>query len=112
VIHAAILAVMLTATAGDAVALREDTPAPFSGVLLQDDRFAALLLAEVKADQAEQQKMIDARYIERLESQLDRRMRDPKWYEQSGFQRWVGFGVGVLVTSLAIQMGVIIVNAQ
>lgn len=110
-IHAIVLAFALVA-ADNAVPLRKGDEAPFGGVLLKDDRFAALLLSEVKAEQMEQREALDARYIERLEKQLDRSTQEPKWYIQPGFQRWLGFGVGVLVTTLAIQMGVIIVDAH
>ena len=94
--------------ANTVVPIQENEPAPFTGLLVPECQFAKLLEAQLAAEdfkgKLEVQKNLTADleliYAKRLEVAMS-----PKWYESPLFNRWLGFGIGVVVTGFAIWGG-------
>lgn len=93
----------------------KDAPAPFTGLVVPEGRFAELLQAEVDVEELTGKLEIQERLLSNVEKVYDQRLeaatRPQKWYETPAFNRWLGFGIGVVVTGLAVWAGKEIVEA-
>lgn len=100
-----IVAFSIPVFAQDAVPLLQGEKAPSDGVLVSEVRFKKFLNAEIAADKLEAQLRVQERFTDSLESLYVKRLKtvsSQRWYETPGFNRWVGFGAGVLFTSLVV----------
>lgn len=86
--------------------LMKGQPAPFSGLLVTEGRFTSLLEMEIEASDLAGQLEIQKRLTSNLEvlytRKLEAAVEEPAWYEKPSFNRWLGFGIGVAVTVLAV----------
>lgn len=90
--------------------------APFTGLLVPEQRFTQLLEAELDAEKLKRQQLVDKKYILSLEemykAQLAKATQPDKWYEKPSANRWFGFTIGIIVTVLAVYGGIKIVEAN
>ena len=88
------------------VPIKKGAVAPFSGLLVPEERFVELLQAELRAELLEGKLRIKDKTERALESMYQRHLKratEPiPWYEKPSFNRWLGFGIGVIFTGLAI----------
>lgn len=95
--------------------LFEGDAAPFTGLLVPEKRFTGLLNAELKLDITERKLVVEQQYSKELDltyrEKLKEATKEQRWYETPSFNRWLGFGIGVVVTVLSIYGGVKIVEA-
>ena len=96
-------------TGVDCVPLLKDSPAPFSGVLVPEGRFVAFLEAEQKLAEVKGELEIEKKAGRVLESmyvgKLELAVKPLSWYQTPEFNRWLGFGLGVVVTAGAVWGG-------
>jgi len=91
------------------VVLKEGEPAPFKGFLVPEIRFTQLLQAEI--DVADLKFKLDLELkksaeLEKLYLDGVGKLAKPiHWSEGVTFNRWLGFGIGVIVMGLAIYGG-------
>jgi len=92
--------------AQEVVPLMKDQPAPFNGLLVKEGRFTRLLEKETEAADLAGQLEIQKRLTSNLEvlytRKLEAAVEELAWYEKPSFNRWLGFGIGVAVTVLAV----------
>lgn len=97
------------------VPVLKDAPAPYTGLLVPEGRFTKLLEAEIAAKTLTGELEIQKNLTESLErvytEKLMEAVKPLKWYETPRFNRWLGFGIGALVTGLAIWGGAELVKA-
>jgi len=91
------------------VPVDKNKTAPFTGLLVQENRFTELLGAEIDAKQLAGELQIQKNLTTNLEAVYNEKLREAvkpvPWYERPSFNRWLGFGIGVVVTFLAIWGG-------
>ena len=100
--------------AQDVVSMKKDERAPHAGLLVKESRFTKLLEAEMDVEDLKGQLEIQRRLTSNLESMYTRRIEEAvnlKWYEKPSFNRWLGFGIGIIVTGLAVLGGAQLVKA-
>jgi len=90
-------------------------PAPFTGLLVPEDRFVQFLEAEAKLDGAqrelEQQKKYSSDLDAMYRKQLEEAVKPEPWYMDPRLHASIGFIIGVATTTLAVYGGVKIVEA-
>ncbi|KKM80668.1 hypothetical protein LCGC14_1337520 [marine sediment metagenome] len=99
----------LTAHAGgpvQVVPLAKDAPASFTGLLVPGKRFTELLRAELQVQELKGQLSIQEKTAQALEAmylgKLKQATTPVPWYKTPSFNRWFGFGLGMVCTGLAI----------
>ena len=98
------------AARAETVALEKGTAAPFNGLLLPEARFLKLLDAELHLDEATRKLEIERRVTIDLQAMYNTKLTEASkpipWHETANFNRWLGFGIGmvigVAVTALAV----------
>lgn len=94
----------------DVVVLMAGQTASFSGVLVPEDRFEKYLRAEMEVESLRFRLNMELKAFASLEDMMLRRLEDATkptpWYERPSFNRWLGFGIGVVVTGFLIWGGV------
>lgn len=97
------------------VMVEKDNPAPFTGLLVPELRFTKLLEAEITAEKLAGELKIQKDLTDNLEQVYNEKLREAvkplKWYETPAFNRWLGFGIGIVVTGLAVWGGIEIAKA-
>lgn len=97
------------ANSGKVVVVLEGKPAPFSGILVPEERFKAFLKAELAVEELRGKLDIRTREMHNIEqvyrARLEEATKPPPWYESPGFNRWLGIGIGVAITVGAIYAG-------
>ena len=87
------------------VPLEQEAPAPFTGLLVPEKRFTELLRAETRAQELEGQLLIQEKMAQALEAmyldKLKQATAPVPWYKTPSFNRWLGFGLGMVCTGLA-----------
>lgn len=95
--------------------VEKDNPAPFTGLLVPELRFTKLLEAEITAEKLAGELKIQKDLTDNLEQVYNEKLREAvkplKWYETPAFNRWLGFGIGIVVTGLAVWGGIEIAKA-
>jgi len=83
--------------------------APHSGLLVDEVRFATLLSSEIEVENLTGKLSIQTRLTDNMErlylKRLEEAVREIPWYEAPSFNRWLGFGIGVTVSVLAVYGG-------
>jgi hypothetical protein len=83
--------------------------ADFTGLLVPEKRYTEFLDAEVTARDLRGKLDIEAKKHDALESMYQEKLKQASeplpWYKEPSFNRWLGLGIGVVVTSLAIWGG-------
>ena len=91
------------------VPLMEGKCAAFTGLLVPEKRYTEFLDSEVTARDLRGKLEIEAKKHDALDSMYREKLKQASeptpWYEEPSFNRWVGFGIGVAVTALAIYGG-------
>lgn len=86
----------------DHAALMKDQPAPFSGILVKEDRFSEYLTLELQIESLLGKLEIQENLVSNIERvysiKLEAATRPERWYESANFHMIVGFIVGVGVT--------------
>jgi len=97
-----ILALVSPAVAQDHAGIVKDQPAPFSGVLVSEDKFTEYLTLELRVEELEGRLEIQENLVQNVEQVYSKKLevatRPEKWYETPGFNRAVGFLIGVGLT--------------
>lgn len=92
------------------VPLLKGADAPFSGLLVPEVRFRQMLLAEATSEAFQEKLEVERKAYDELERTyylaLEEASRPKPWYQSPEINRWLGFGAGVLVTSL-VAVGVV-----
>ena len=103
------------ALAQDVVPVKEGDPAPFSGLLVKEARFTKMLEAELSVEELSGKLKIQEGLTSKLEliysTKLEEAVKPLPWYQGPEFNKWLGFFLGVAVTSLAIWGGSELVKA-
>jgi|GEM_PF-4433531 len=77
----------------------KDQQAPFSGVLVKEQKFIEYLQLELKVEGLEGRLEIQENLVQNIEQVYSKKLevatRPEKWYETPGFNRAIGFIVGV-----------------
>lgn len=101
--------------AEDVVPLQSGEMTPYSGLLVKEARFATFLNSEILVEDLTGRLSIQTRLTENLEKlyvgRLEEAVQKPRWYESPSFNRWLGFGIGVVVSALAVYGGSKLVKA-
>lgn len=96
----------LPVAAQDVIPLLEGDQAPHAGLLVREKRFTQMVKADILRADIAGRLEIQERLTETLEAMYVGRLEEAsvplKWYQTPEFNRWFGFGAGVLVTSLAV----------
>lgn len=86
--------------------LMEGSAAPFSGLLVPEERFTELLQAELERDsykaKYEAQKKHTIAVEDLYSEKLKEAAKPPPWYETPSFNRWLGVILGVAVTGFTL----------
>lgn len=94
----------------DVVVLMKGDPAPFSGILVPELRFKKYVRAELKVVDLEFRLQSQITFSTNMESmylkRLEEATRPRPWYERPSFNRWLGWGLGVVTTGLIVWAGV------
>jgi hypothetical protein len=89
--------------------LREET-APFSGLLVPEERFRELMVKESMADAFQEKLEVERKAYDALEKAyfeaLSEANKPKPWYQSPEINRWLGFGAGVMVAAL-VTLGVV-----
>ena len=100
-----LLALALPAWPAQVVPLEQKAPAPFTGLLVPEKRFTELLRAETRVQELEGQLSIQEKTAQALEAMYLDKLKQATapvlWYEKPSFNRWLGFGLGMVCTGLA-----------
>lgn len=87
--------------AQDHAAMLEDQPAPFSGVLVREARFAEYLQLQLRMEELEGRLEIQKNLVMEIEQiyseKLETATRPARWYESPGTNQVFGFLLGVTV---------------
>jgi len=101
-----VLALVSPAWPADVVPVKKDAPAPFTGLLVPEERFTELLRAELQVQELKGKLSIQEKTTQALDTMylrhLERATEPVPWYEKPSFNRWLGFGLGVVCTGLAV----------
>jgi hypothetical protein len=93
--------------------LRGD-PAPFQGLLVPEERFVELLEAENAVRELQARLAASERTLELVENAYMQRLENASspvpWYASPTFNRWLGFGMGIAATGLAVWGGLELVQ--
>lgn len=104
-----------TSAGRDIVPLLAGRAAPYSGLLVPEARYVEFVEAEINLEASEQRLAAQIRFTNSLESMYRGRLEDATkplaWYKAPSFNRWVGFGIGIIVTGVVVWGGVEIVKA-
>ncbi len=80
--------------------------APVSGLLIEEARYTKFLKAEQGVKELGQRLAFQVKYCEASEgfykAEIKRVTQPVRWYQDSAFNRCVGFGLGIVATSLAV----------
>ncbi len=79
--------------------------APVSGLLVEEARFTKFLEAEASVKELGQRLAIQVKYSDAAEKFYRAeiaRASTREWWEDPSLNRWVGFGIGIVATSLAV----------
>ncbi len=79
--------------------------APVSGVLVEQDRYVEFIEAEAGVKELGERLAIQVKYCDAAEGFYRAeiaRASTRAWYEDPSLNRWVGFGIGIMATSLAV----------
>lgn len=95
--------------------LLKGAPAPFTGLLVPEDRYIELMEAENRARelaiklavQEQTAKAIEAIYLKKL----DEATNPIPWYDTPTFNRWLGVLLGAAATGLAVWGGIEVTKA-
>lgn len=91
------------------VKVTKEKSAPFTGLLVPEERFTLMLEAEIEVEHLKGNLAIQKKLTTSLERVYDEKLREavkPRpWHEKPSFNRWLGFGIGVVMTVLAIWGG-------
>ena len=83
--------------------------AAFTGLLVPERRYTEFLDAELTAKDLRGKLDIEAKKHDALETMYQDKLKQASeptpWYKEPSFNRWLGFGIGVAVTALAIYGG-------
>lgn len=114
-VHAEEAPVPAEAGEPDVTPVLKATLAPFTGLLVPEQRFTRLLEAELKLESALQKLAAQTKFTESLEEmykkKLEQAATESEWYETPTFNRWLGFAIGLVVAGLAVWGGVEVVRA-
>jgi hypothetical protein len=84
--------------------------APFSGLLVPEERFRQLLISESVSEAFQEKLEVERKAYDDLEraylTALDLASRPKPWHQSPEINRWLGFGAGVLVAAL-VTFGVV-----
>jgi hypothetical protein len=89
----------------DMVPIMQGESAPFTGMLVMESRFIDYIKLQMRVDELEQRLEIQKRLTVNIENLYASRLQETaqqEWYQTPEFNRWLGFGIGVLVTGLAV----------
>lgn len=90
------------AIAQDHVPVLENKPAPFTGMLVKEQKFIEYLKLELKVEELEGRLEIQENLVQNVEQvyskKLETATRPERWYESSGFYVVFGFLLGFGVT--------------
>jgi hypothetical protein len=99
----------------EVVPVQAGKAAPFTGLLVPEQRMMELLKAEAEVDGLQQKLKIQIKYADSLDAmymeQLKKATAPEPWYRDPRLHATIGFVVGVAATSLAVFGGVKIVEA-
>jgi hypothetical protein len=88
------------------VPLMEGKCALFTGLLVPEKRYTRFLESELQVKDLRGRLDIEAKKHDALETMYQDKLKEaskpPPWYDEPSFNRWLGFGIGVAVTALAI----------
>lgn len=79
--------------------------APASGVLVEQGRYVEFIEAQAAVKDLGERLVIQVKYCEASEGFYKAevaRVSARDWYEDPSLNRWVGFGLGIVATSLAV----------
>ena len=83
--------------------------ATFTGLLVPEKRYTKFLDAELRAADLRGKLEIEAKKHDALETMYQDKLKQASeplpWYKEPSFNRWLGLGIGVVITSLAIWGG-------
>lgn len=106
---ALLLAFPTAALADDVTPVLKDKPAPFTGLLVIEERFVKMLDAELAVEELSGRLKIEQRYAENLEKMYTKKLEEatapPAWYDSPTFRMGFGFTLGVVVAVLAVYGG-------
>jgi len=105
-------------TSGRILVLMEKSPAPFSGILVSEDVFTEYLQLEVKLErerlrnkmlteeleQTQTALLLQLRECQHERDELATTLANPRWIDRPETNRWIGLGVGVIVTAGAVKL--------
>lgn len=104
------------ARAEDTIPLIEGEVAPFTGLLVSEDRFYELLQKEVDLEKTQVELRLERELRKKVEEiytgALAEATKPPPFYETPRFNLGAGFTVGVVVTVGAVWAGTEIVKAN
>jgi len=84
--------------------------APFSGLLVPEERFRQLLLSESFSEAFREKLEVERKACNDLEqaylTALDLASRPKPWHQSPEINRWLGFGAGVMIAAL-VTFGVV-----
>lgn len=110
-----VLLLCFSARAEDAIPLLKGSSAPFSGVLLPEEKVTELLRDRLELENVSGQLRIQKNMNDQLEKMYLKRLEDASkpvaWYQTNDFHRWLGFFLGAAVTGLAVWGGSELVKA-
>lgn len=116
VIAVCLLEVPAYANPLDVIPLEESNPAPFTGILVPEARFIQLLEAESELVLLRKEHEVQQRFAASMEKmykkQLSNAVEPSAWYETPVANRWLGFVLGAVATSLAVWGGIEMVKAN
>lgn len=97
-----IFALVSPAVAQDHAGVLKDQPAPFSGVVVSEQKFTEYLTLELKVEELEGRLEIQENLVQNVEQvyskKLETATRPERWYEGAGFNLVLGFLIGFGVT--------------
>lgn len=89
--------------------LMKGQQATFTGLLVPEKRYITFLEAETNARDFRGKLSIEAKKHDALEAMYQDKLKQASkptpWYKEPSFNRWVGFGIGVAVATIAIYGG-------
>ncbi len=101
-----LLALASPAWPADVVLVKKEALAPFTGLLVPEARFTELLSAELKVQELQGKLSIQEKTAQALEAmylgKLKQATSPVAWHEKPGFNRWLGFGLGLVCAGLAV----------
>ena len=104
-----VLLFSISSLAGEVTVLEEGKPAPYTGLLVKENRFTELVEAEIEVQELTAMLKAQRQLSSTLEhfylDKLDEAYKPLKWYQTKEFHRWTGFVLGVAVTTAAIWGG-------